>query len=86
MGPSPANAGAVASMKEHGAKSNGGVVGVDEQPLIEDGEGEDTFGGWDEEEDQVFIEQAERRRLKKKGINPKAGKKSVKADGSSGER
>jgi len=84
MGPSPGSAGVGAGTKENGGKVNGekgdGEVSVDDKALIEDGEGEDTFGGWDEAEDEVFIEQAKRRRLKKRGVNPKAGRKNRNAD------
>ncbi|MCJ1248552.1 rRNA (cytosine-C5-)-methyltransferase nop2 [Trapelia coarctata] len=84
IGPSPGGAGVGAEGKEKGGMINGGKgdgeVGVDDKAIIEDGGGEDTFGGWDEQEDEVYIEQAKRRRLKKKGINPKAGRKSAKAD------
>ena len=82
VGPSP---GSGAGSQEKGSYVNrgkgDGEVGVDDKALSEDGEGEDTFGGWDEEEDEVYIEQAKRRRLKKKGINPKAGRKHAKVDG-----
>ncbi|KAH8657148.1 NOL1/NOP2/sun family-domain-containing protein [Tricladium varicosporioides] len=47
---------------------------VDKTPISEneDGENGDTFGGWDEEEDEVYIERARRILLRKKGIDPKA--------------
>jgi ribosomal RNA methyltransferase Nop2 len=39
----------------------------------EDGDGgDDEFGDWDEEEDQAYIERAERNRMRKKGLDPKA--------------
>lgn len=68
---------------------------VDKRPVPENDEvaEEDEFGGFDEEEDNEYIERAKRLSLKKKGINPKAnrgdmtkeketngGEKSVKAD------
>jgi len=34
---------------------------------------EDTFGGWDESEDERIIERAQRRRARKKGMDPNAG-------------
>jgi ribosomal RNA methyltransferase Nop2 len=34
---------------------------------------EDTFGGWDESEDERIIERAQRRRARKKGVDPNAG-------------
>ena len=53
------------------------MVEEDKRPLVEDQDvnnGDDGFGGWNEEEDEVFIERARRRRMKKKGLNPKATK------------
>lgn len=43
-------------------------------------EAEDDFGGWDEEEDQVWLERIRRRRLRKMGIDVRAdrGKKGKK--------
>ncbi|MCJ1412444.1 rRNA (cytosine-C5-)-methyltransferase nop2 [Ptychographa xylographoides] len=72
MGPSPADAG-------HNSLALGGsgieaTVSVDDKALIrdEDGDGEGGFGGWNEEEDEAYIEKAKRRKLKRKGIDPKA--------------
>lgn len=86
-GPSPGNRGAGGGQSEKGGRINGrgdGELGVDDKAMIEDGEAEDTFGGWDEQEDDVYLERAKRRGLKKKGINPKAGKKNAKAKGDGG--
>lgn len=46
----------------------------------EDGmaEKDDDFGGFDDSEDEKYIERARRANLKRKGINPKAGKKLAK--------
>ncbi|GAM86824.1 hypothetical protein ANO11243_048440 [Dothideomycetidae sp. 11243] len=78
-GPTPANA-----VKAQGqTKQNGGVgispvedAVVDRTPIAndEDHPDEDDFGGFDDEEDQVYIEKARERQLKRKGINPKARK------------
>jgi ribosomal RNA methyltransferase Nop2 len=48
---------------------------VDRTPVSEEGDKneEDVFGGWDEDEDTVFIERAKRKALRKKGVDPKAG-------------
>jgi ribosomal RNA methyltransferase Nop2 len=49
----------------------------DKRPITdnEDVEGLDVdFGGWNDEEDAAYIERAERSRLRKKGLNPKAVK------------
>jgi len=52
---------------------------IDRKPIVEEGEEEDSdFGGWDEEEDKVYIERAERTQLKKKGKNPKADPRNAK--------
>jgi ribosomal RNA methyltransferase Nop2 len=49
---------------------------VDKRPVPENDEveAEDEFGGFDEEEDNEYIERAKRLALKKKGINPKANR------------
>ncbi|KAH6669892.1 putative ribosomal RNA methyltransferase Nop2 [Halenospora varia] len=64
---------------------------VDKTPISEneDGEKEDAFGGWDEEEDEVYIERAKRSVLRKKGIDPKASRgdasKKEKSNGAENE-
>jgi len=74
MAPSPAGV---------GEKVAGGVkeemIVDDKTPILTDEEGEEgAFGGWDEEEDEVYIERARRRQMKRRGIDPKGvnGKKS----------
>lgn len=69
VGPSPGAA----------PESTNGNVLPSELAVHDEGEGmvdadvdADVFGGFDEEEDEVFILRAERRRLRRKGINPKA--------------
>ena len=37
-------------------------------------EGEETFGGFDDEEDQKFIERSLKKQIRRKGIDPKATK------------
>ena len=60
------------------------LVEVDKRPIADGNEevdGADGFGGWNDEEDEIYIERAKRRRLKKKGIDPRAvGDRKV-ADG-----
>ncbi|MCJ1307150.1 rRNA (cytosine-C5-)-methyltransferase nop2 [Agyrium rufum] len=56
------------------------VKGNDTTALVEDGDenGEDGFGGWeDEEADQAIIERAQRRLAKKKGQDPKADRRKA---------
>ncbi|EHL00619.1 putative ribosomal RNA methyltransferase Nop2 [Glarea lozoyensis 74030] len=46
---------------------------VDRRPVPEtEEEEEDAFGGWNESEDEVYIERAKKSALRKKGIDPKS--------------
>ena len=68
------------------ANSNGGISSaravvdggeaevVDRTPVGHEEEkgGDDDFGGWDEEEDKVYIERARKAAMRRKGHNPKA--------------
>ena len=80
-GPTKATAGAngVPNGTQFGIDSNGenGKVSPGDAALEE----EDDFGGWNDEEDQEYIERAKRQLLRKKGLNPKsevlAGEKKV---------
>lgn len=45
---------------------------VDRRPIPETEETEDPFGGWDEDEDEQFIERAKKGALRRKGLDPKA--------------
>lgn len=82
MGPSPG-----ASVKDgvaNAAKQDNDVTMVDRTPIAnEDGEEEETFGGFDDSEDEKYIEKAKRNRLRKKGIDPRAanGKKRITQSG-----
>ena len=71
LGPSP---GAAASTDGNGIKADNATTREGDKEVDDGGE----FGGWDEEEDRAVIERAEKRRLRRKGIDPKArrGKKS----------
>ncbi|KAF2219690.1 NOL1/NOP2/sun family-domain-containing protein [Elsinoe ampelina] len=93
-GPTPPNAvRAQGQAKTNGAATNGTAeeLPVDKTPIAsEDGktDDEDDFGGFDSEEDKVYIEKAQRARLKRKGINPKAvnGKGKAASSGKSKSR
>jgi len=82
MGPSPVGSGDAQGLK----MEEGDEEEVDRRTVEEkerDGEAEDKedeFGGWDEDEDEVYIERAKRSLMRKKGIDPKAikGDKSKK--------
>ena len=83
MGPSLARAGAgVGAQGVGNGKAEEGAVDV-EMGGDEDGAEEGAFGGWDEDEDEAYIEKGRRRRMKKKGIDPKAKKASAKTNGTS---
>ncbi|CZR53702.1 probable tRNA (cytosine-5-)-methyltransferase NCL1 [Phialocephala subalpina] len=77
FGPSPK--GSTGGLNEHVKKEEvEGDLGVDKRPVPEteeDGEEEDAFAAFDEEEDKEWIEKAKKKALKKKGINPKADPK-----------
>ena len=71
LGPSP---GAAKDGAVHGGSNgNDGVDSKDKTPITSDNEDrEEAFGGFDELEDQQYIERSRRKQLRKKGINPKA--------------
>ena len=71
VGPSPAGlttggTGGTVSVENMGVEDKTPVMTED------DGAKADDFGGWEEEEDAVYMEKAQRRRLKKKGIDPRS--------------
>lgn len=51
---------------DRGQKAEGKMAG-------EDADGAEDFGSWDSSEDEKIIERAQRRRAKKKGVDPNAG-------------
>jgi ribosomal RNA methyltransferase Nop2 len=52
---------------------------VDKRPVPENDDEEDSdFGGWDDDEDQVYMERAERAQMRRKGKNPNADPKAAK--------
>ena len=71
MGPSPT--GPTANSVKMDASDE---LDVDKRPIPETDEeaNEDDFGGWDEEEDEKYIEKAKRNMLRKKGLDPKANR------------
>jgi ribosomal RNA methyltransferase Nop2 len=83
MGPSPVGAAANA-VKVDSVDD----VEVDKRPIPETEEGakEDEFGGFDDEEDEAYIEKGKKNLMRKKGIDPRANKgdasKNVKSNGS----
>ncbi|KAJ4302616.1 rRNA (cytosine-C5-)-methyltransferase nop2 [Kalmusia sp. IMI 367209] len=83
IGPTPANAVLAngVSSKGKSAPSDKPVEEeyVDKTPITEDDDEDDNFGGWDDEEDKVYMERAERSQLRKKGKNPKAAPSNAKA-------
>jgi ribosomal RNA methyltransferase Nop2 len=56
---------------------------VDKRPVPETEEDaeKDDFGGWNDEEDEEYIERARKAALRKRGIDPKAKKDKSKSDG-----
>ena len=82
FGPSPgAAAGSASASNVTNGAMNNETDGVDDKAPIEDEREEDVFGDFDEDEDQVYMEKARRRRLKKKGVDPKARRPSGKDNG-----
>ena len=74
LGPPPA--GASNGGGSNGVKAEEEMVVEDKTPILTEDEekeaGKGGFGGWDEEEDAEYMEKAKRRRLKKKGIDPRS--------------
>ncbi|KAF2446525.1 NOL1/NOP2/sun family putative RNA met [Karstenula rhodostoma CBS 690.94] len=85
----PANAVLAGGVSAHNmgkAKSNSTTASkppveeeyVDKRPVPENEEEEDSdFGGWDDDEDKVYMERAERASMRKKGKNPNANPKAA---------
>ena len=75
VGPSPGAAvgGGKSSGNGNGKKTGKEVEdGVDGKAEIQDEDKEDMFGGFDEEEDEKYMEKARRSWLRRKGLDPKA--------------
>lgn len=75
-GPSPtgSSAGATGANGASQEKADSDELDVDKRPIpeTEEEDEKDDFGGWDEEEDEEYIERAKRNMLRRKGLNPKA--------------
>lgn len=74
IGPTPANAiGANEASKNGGGNSTADEMEVvDRTPIRADSDEESDFGGFDEEEDQKYIERGQAKSMRKKGKDPKA--------------
>ena len=82
MGPSPK--GMVNGAKK-GEEAQGQVDRRPVEKIVDGQDGEDEFGGWNDEEDEVYMERARRSRLRRKGLDPKARRgdqSKMKSDGS----
>lgn len=77
VGPSPGNGANGASNGTSMKNDNVDELDVDKRPIAETEE-EDDFGGFDNEEDQEYIERAKRSMMRKKGLNPRAKKDGAK--------
>lgn len=78
-GPSPnmSTRGGVANS----AKNGDSLDTADKTPVVTDKEEEEqSFGGFDDSEDEIYMEKARRNRLMRKGIDPKAVNGKKKAD------
>ncbi|KAK0386483.1 hypothetical protein NLU13_6318 [Sarocladium strictum] len=57
---------------------------VDKTPILDEEQEkkkkqqDDDFGGWDEDEDQEYIEKAKRNAMRRRGLDPKSNKKAAK--------
>ena len=80
VGPSP---GRISKDGEgNGLRNGGDKQAVDRTPVLtEDEEGEDDFGGFDDSEDEKYMAKAERNRLRRKGMDPRASKGKTQANG-----
>ncbi|KAL2050892.1 hypothetical protein ABVK25_008790 [Lepraria finkii] len=72
VAPSPGTK--VKDRDSNGARNRADVVMVDRTPIVTEDEEEEAgaFGGFDESEDEKYIEKAKRNRMRRKGINPRA--------------
>lgn len=74
-GPTPASAVAAGRNGVSSSKSATAQEDVDKTPIgAEEGlaDEDDDFGGWDDEEDEKYIEKAKRSQLRKKGVDPRS--------------
>ncbi len=81
VGPTPGNAVLANGKKDKEAAivkaaSDNETEAVDKTPIAaEEAEAEDDFGGFDEDEDEDYIERAKRNAMRRRGLDPKALKK-----------
>lgn len=90
IGPSPANAaGAATESREKSAKRKESEVPVDRTPISMD-EDENTeaddFGGWDEEEDQAYIDKGRRNAMRRRGLDPNSAPRKDAQKGKKSEK
>lgn len=91
IGPTPANAvgvnEATSNKKQKSSDEPIPVEIVDKTPIGEDSAEESDFGGFDEEEDQQYMERAKAKTLRRKGKDPKsAPPKSPQSNGVAKEK
>ena len=84
LGPSPETRAAKGAKTNPSAEGEKVMVVEDKRPIAdeeEEGVGLAGFGGWDDVGDEVYIERAKRRRLKRKGLDPRSvgGKRGISA-------
>lgn len=77
VGPTPANA--VKAQGQGNAKADAQSNAVEDEEYIDktpigEEDAEDDFGGFDDEEDEAYIEKAKKNALKRKGVDPRATK------------
>ncbi|KAK5164437.1 hypothetical protein LTR04_001844 [Oleoguttula sp. CCFEE 6159] len=81
IGPTAANATGAHVGAGNGVKADAADGEVDHTPVTDGEEQADDFGGFDDEEDQVYIERARKTSLRRKGTDPKARRSGAKANG-----
>lgn len=77
VGPTPANA--VKAQGQGNTKGDAQSNAVEDEEVVDktpigEEQVEDEFGGFDDEEDKVYIEKAKKKSLKRKGVDPRAVK------------
>lgn len=86
-GPTPANAVKAQGQGRKTDKLSNGVAVeeevFDKTPVTEE-DAEDDFGGFDDEEDEIYIDRAKKAALRKKGVDPKAIKVNAKGQAKAG--
>ncbi|EGS16970.1 RNA methyltransferase nop2-like protein [Thermochaetoides thermophila DSM 1495] len=78
IGPTPPNAVLANGKKDQPKPANatGEEEIIDKTPIgAEEQKKEDDFGGWDDEEDKVYMERAKRNAMRRRGLDPRALKK-----------